>query len=826
MLYHHLPIPPTWVIPVSCFRRVARHNGCEDLDGVEEDEVRRWNLTPEVAEGLSGLIQRIGGAVAVRSSAPQEDGLQDSYAGQYETCLGVDAEGLEAAVKHCWASWFSMRATQYRKQAGASGAGLALVIQPMIEPVVSGVLFSINPLNGSWREMSVEAVWGQCEGLVSGELSPHWYLVRRPKKAPRPLERVLARVRLQVLQEQIHPLTTQFVLEESGGLRQIPVPTRKHHQPTLRHSELFRLCRMGLKMERYFGTPQDVEWALTAAGEFVILQTRPITAQARPRERTDVVWTRRFVGERWPDMATPLGWSIVSPILEYFISYPQTQRALLGGGEALRLFHSRPYLNASVFPHLAFKLPGMPAPHFLLELMPPDEVSLWRRKFAVMPDRSVYYSVLKHTMLERRWERFRWNPFTNYQVWEQFEARFHENSSALGRIPESLPAAVSLVEEQIEWLREYVGIHVCSLLFANIGDQVLEGLLAAWIPEQARRMHRELSTCPPGNLTLACNQALWDLAQQCSESDILALEQGRSLSAGVAAALEGFLARFGNRSDASWEVFSIRWKEQPTRIAPYLRMMREPDTPSPAHQAIRQTEVFDRAIQELDQQLSGVRKRIIRKAVTLVRAYLLLRENQRFVFEELLWSMRTTLRGIGEELVRSGHLGSGEEVQLLEWAELRAAALGELVPAQTQDAVARRKAEREQSAPVNPPDFLRGEEALQVAMGGQRLEGLGISTGRVSGRARVLGSPADGHRLKPGEILIARSVDPGWTPLFATAGGVVLELGGRLSHGAVVAREYGLPAVAQISGITLRIEDGQKLTVDGTQGIVWLETGS
>ena len=308
-----IPVPATWVIPVSTFRTLSRLN-------TPVNDPSAWTIPESMIQAWLAVAEEIGAPLAVRSSASNEDGHQFSFAGQYETVLNVGPDGLIAAIRQCWSSLNAN--PEYGDKSDRDG--MAVVIQPMVDATVSGVMFTMNPMNGSWREMSVEAVWGQCEGLVSGQISPHWYLVRRPRGR-------LARIRLSVIQSQIHPIEEQMAPGVDGALEWIPVPKRKQQQPTLRHAELFRLCRLGMKIQKHFQAPQDIEWARTANGDFVVLQSRPITTRTEPRRRTDVVWTRRFLGERWPNRVTPLGWSLVSPILEHFIAYPQTQVELLGG---------------------------------------------------------------------------------------------------------------------------------------------------------------------------------------------------------------------------------------------------------------------------------------------------------------------------------------------------------------------------------------------------------------------------------------------------------------------------------------------------------------
>jgi pyruvate,water dikinase len=213
---------------------------------------------------------------------------------------------------------------------------------------------------------------------------------------------------------------------------------------------------------------------------------------------------------------------------------------------------------------------------------------------------------------------------------------------------------------------------------------------------------------------------------------------------------------------------------------------------------------------------------VLERVIAYARTYLLLRENQRFWFDHLLASLQGVLLFLGDHAVREGWLADRADVALVTWPELRIAALGGRPPDRA--VIEARRAARAEDLRVDPPTFLVGDDPGPPDRGARRLQGLGISSGRVRGRVRVVRSLDEGHTLERGEILVTRAVDPGWTPLFLTAAGVVLEMGSLLSHGAVVAREYGLPAVVNIERATSRLATGQEITVDGSRGLVWVHS--
>ncbi len=839
-----LPVPPGFVIPVEAFRAFLRHQGlwrsARRLERAPDPQraralraaVRAASLPPELAAALRAAAPSLGPTLVVRSSGVDEDAGEQSWAGLFRTELGVrPGDALERAVLACWASAFEDRALAYAQQrrgrttrGRGRGPGMALVVQRLVRAEVSGVTFSVNAMTGSWRQMTVEACWGLGEALVGGHVVPDHYLVRRPRRLPRPLQRVAARLRLEPLERAVWPQERELVLRETGvGWRR--VPEARQGRPKLSDDQLLALCRLALRAEALGGCPQDVEWALDASGEPWLLQSRPITTAPAPNRSARTLWTRRFIGERWSEPATPLGWSLVRPLLEHFIAYPRTTRAWLGGDPALCLVDGAPYINATVFRHLSFKLPGLPPPRFMMDMLPPAEERDWMARFAGAPGLRVYASILKETYDERRWRRFRWNPFTNHRAWDRLEAMLERE---VPRQVEPPPAdrdpqrALDRAGAGVELARAYVKVHVTSLLFANLWYQVVEGLLAVWLGPGSEGLASELLRGPEPNLTIRTNHELWELAQR-------ARALGASFDALPAPGspfgreLATFLGRHGHRSEASWEIMSPRWAEQPERVLALLRHSLEAGEGDPrerAHEAgARSERALERLLARVDHPL---RRAALARLVRLTRAYLLLRENQRYHFDRLLFAVKRNYLLVGHWAVERGALERAEDVRFLLADQVEALVAGQLEPARARAEAGRRKERWERQRKLAPPDFLVDGQPVDTDGDGRRLSGLGTSPGLARGPVRVARDLEAAQALRPGEILVARAVDPGWTPLFPVAAGLVLELGSQLSHGAVVAREYGLPMVVNIRGATQQLEDGQQVVVDGARGLVWI----
>ncbi len=845
-----LPVPAGVVIPVEAFQDFLRHNGlwksARRLGRLPDPQRARAlraavlaaPLPPALAAALRAQAPGLGPELVVRSSGVDEDAGDQSFAGLFRTEIGVrPGDGLERAVLACWASAFDDRVLAYTRQAEgrpglrrqlregrADGPGMALVVQRLVRARISGVTFSVNAMTGSWRQMTVEACWGLGEALVGGHVVPDHYLVQRPRRLPDPLQRLAARLRLEPLERSVQPQERELVLA-ADGVEWRAVPASLQQSPKLDDDMLLRLCRLALRAEAMGGCPQDVEWAVDALGEPWLVQSRPITTSPTPNRSACTLWTRRFIGERWSEPATPLGWSLVRPLLEHFIAYPRTTRAWLGGEPALRLVDGAPYINATVFRHLAFKLPGLPPPRFVMDMLPPDEERAWLTRFAGAPGVRVYAAILQETFEERRWRRFRWNPLTNHKAWDRLERLLEREVPRQVSPPPAASDPVQALERAragMELARGYVKVHVTSLLFANLWYQVVEGLLAVWLGPGSERLAGEVLRCPEHNLTIVTHHDLWLLAQRARElgADLSAMPAPGSP---FAAALAPFLARHGHRSDASWEIMSPRWDERPERVLALLRHSIEAGEADPRVRAHELSQQGERALERLLARVDHpLRRATVRYLVQLTRRYLLLRENQRYHFDRLLYAVKRNYLVIGRWAVERGALARAEDIRFLEADQVEALVAGRLEAEPCRAEAERRSARFARQLQRSPPDFLVEDEPVLAEQGGRRLTGLGTSPGVARGPVRVVADMEGAQRLRPGEILVARAVDPGWTPLFPVIAGLVLELGSQLSHGAVVAREYELPMVVNVRGATQQLQDGQEVVVDGARGLVWV----
>ncbi len=795
-----------------------------------------------LAGGVSGLSLSPSETFAVRSSAVGEDARYVSFAGQFDSILGIrEEQALLSAIARIWASLHAVRARAYREALGKESGreGMAVLVQVLVHARASGTLFTTHPHSGDRRRMVVEAVPGLGEGLAAGIQVGDRFELSRPL-APQAVEA------LRILGRHVGSKEEKWTVGE-GGLVREPLWGVRALEPSLTDSQVLEIGQMGLQMEALSGGPLDVEWAVDEEGRVQVLQARPITTRPPSPEKPRILpgrrpslYTLRFSGERWSEPVTPLSWSLLEPVLHWFVRWEDAEKKFLGGNPPTLLYRGMPYFNISLLRALVFRVPGWDPPQFLLEFLPQEEQEALRARPAYPPDFEVVGTIFRQVFAERRHERYAFNLIRNHEEWERFQPQMERRILAL-RLDFSRPEeGFREVFAARQLVVEYVRIHLLSLLFANIYYQVLASMLRSWGGCTDPKVLALLTTEPSGNRTVLCNKALWKLAAEADASPLLARalmespgitrESLMNLSGGPTfdAALERFLETYGHRSSASWEIFTPRWADDPgvvlALLGAHLRGGIRADPFLDEDQALTAREEMARKMSHAIPRRSG-RRFAFTRVLQLARRYMVLRENQRFAYDRLLYRLQQVLTRIGDLAVSEGRLPHPSLLPFLTVDELEG--LFQESPLEQRKQVGRGEERRRQwqrDRHAWHPQFIgEGRDGdVDPPPGARLFSGLGISPGRVKGTVRVLHRLEDARKLQRGDILVARSADPGWTPLFLTAGGLIMELGSLLSHGAVVAREYALPAVVNIEGATRVFHDGQVVTLDGEKGEILL----
>ncbi|MEU6305332.1 rifamycin-inactivating phosphotransferase [Streptomyces chartreusis] len=769
-------------------------------------------IPDDLAAAITGALAELGegAACAVRSSATAEDLPTASFAGQQDTYLNV--VGSEAVLRHvsrCWASLFTERAVIYRQRNGIDHrtVHMAVVVQRMVLPDASGILFTADPVTGNRRVATVDAGFGLGEALVSGLVNPDVYKVRD--------DEIVART-IAAKQRAVHALP-------AGGTREVTVDSQRQEQPALTDAQVVRLVRLGRRIEAHFGRPQDIEWCLADDG-FQIVQSRPITTLFPVPESGDQenhVYVSVGHGQMMTDPMKPLGhsmWRLTAMVPMHeaggrlFVDVTRrlaapTSRAglldVLGKGDPLIRDALETVLDRDGFvPTLPDAGPGGPpagAPPAPLETDPAVVTRLIER------------SETSVAALERD-IRTKTGPALFDFLLEAFEEhkRVLSDPLSIQAIMAGMEATWWLNDKLLEWLGE-----------KNAADT--------------------LTLSAPGNVTSEMGLALLDVADvirphpelvtflQGVEDDGF-LDELAKLPGGAEAsdAIEAYLDRYGMRCVGEIDITRPRWRERPTTLVPVILDNVRNFEPGAAEQRFEQgrrraqekeREVLSRlrALPDGDLKADETKRMIDR-----VRTFIGYREYPKYGIISRYFVYKRALLAEAERLVRAGVLPEAEDVFHLTFQEFHDAVRSHRVD----DGLIRQRKEAFRSYhALTPPRVLTSEgDALTGAyrrddVPAGALVGLPVSAGTVEGRARVVLDMADAD-LEAGDILVTAFTDPSWSPLFVGIAGLVTEVGGLMTHGAVIAREYGLPAVVGVEQATRLIRDGQRIRVHGTDGYV------
>ncbi|MGP3776389.1 rifamycin-inactivating phosphotransferase [Streptomyces sp. SDT5-1] len=828
-------VPDGFCVTTQAFRRVvARAPGfgalLDELAGADPDdreaigalsaEVRRFVEGVEVPDDLAAGVRRalddlgeLRTPCAVRSSATAEDLPTASFAGQQDTYLNV--VGPEAVLRHitrCWASLFSERAVAYRQRAGIDhrAVDMAVVVQRMVAPDAAGVLFTADPVTGHRGTATVDAGFGLGEALVSGLVNPDVYRVRDGAIVERTVavkERALRAV-------------------PGGGTREVDVEPGRRELPALTDAQVLRLVELGRRIEARFGRPQDIEWCL-ADGDFQVVQSRPITTLFPVPERDDRdnhVYLSVGHQQMMTDAMKPLGISVwqltaMAPMHtaggRLFVdatprlSTPSGRAALLdvvGRGDPLFRDALETVLDRGDFvpTHPDTEPAGPPSggPPTPLETDPAIVTELVERS---------------RRSIETLREEIRTK--TGPALFDFLLDAFEEHKRALGDrqsmrvVMAGMEATWWLNDKLYEWLGEKNAADTLTL--SAPGNVTSEMGLALLDVADAIRPHPEVVSF------------LRD-AEHVTDEDFLDELAKRAGGPEARAAVEGYLERYGMRCVGEIDITRPRWSERPTTLAPVILDNVRNFEPGAARR--RFTEGLEKARAKEADVLARLRAlpdgdakaEETRRTVERVRTFIGYREYPKYAVISRYFLYKQALTAEAERLVAAGVLADRDDIHYLTFHELRDVVRTRQVDERL---LRRRKDDFRTHQALTPPRVLTSDgEALngsyrRADVPDGALVGLPVSAGTVEGRARVVLDMADAD-LEAGDILVTAYTDPSWSPLFVAVAGLVTEVGGLMTHGAVIAREYGLPAVVGVHRATRLIRDGQRIRVHGADGYV------
>ncbi|MBC1889127.1 phosphoenolpyruvate synthase [Listeria booriae] len=774
--------------------------------------IEEIEISQEIEAEITDHLAKIGSeqAYAIRSSATAEDLPTASFAGQHDTYLNIIGKTeILKHIKKCWASLFTDRAIIYRIQNNFehTDVQLSVVIQQMVFPSASGILFTADPITGNRKTLSIDASFGLGEALVSGLVSADVYKVQENT----------------IIEKNIATKKLAIYSIKTGGTETKSLPAAQQTNQTITDHQILQLEQLGRNIEAYFGKPQDIEWCL-ADDQFYIVQSRPITTLFPvPKEADKENHVYLSVGHQqmMTDPIKPLGLAF------YLLITPAPMR--IAGG---RLF-------VDITPNLA-----APASREIL-------INGIGQSDPLMKD-AIETIVAREGFIE-----------TNTTE----EARPIPTPSAdkpIENIPEIATSLIANNEASLAKLKQTIQTKSGSAVFDLILEDIpefkrvlfnadnLRVLLSAmnaatWLNEKMQEWLGEtnvadtLSQSVDNNITAEMGLELLDVADAIrpylevitflqNTKDPNFLEKLGDLQGGEAArkAITTYLDKYGMRCAGEIDISRTRWSEDPTILIPMILSNIKNFQPDASHQK------FEQARQEALQKEQDLLARLknlpdgeqkaakTKEVITVLRNLTGYREYPKYGMINRYFVYKQALLKEAAQLVEAGIIKELEDIFYLDFEELH-----EVVRTKQLDytIITTRKADYNQFDKLTPPRVLTSDGEIITGkykrenLPSDAIIGLPVSSGTIEGRARVILNMADAN-LEEGDILITPFTDPSWTPLFVSIKGLVTEVGGLMTHGAVIAREYGLPAVIGVENATTRIQDGDHIRVNGTEGYI------
>ncbi len=785
--------------------------------GVEIRRILEGIVMPDdLAAAITRSLARLGedAAYAVRSSATAEDLPTASFAGQQDTYLNV--AGRTAVLQHisrCWASLFTERAITYRIRNGVDHRKvlMAVVVQQMVFPFASGILFTADPVTSNRKIVSMEASYGLGEALVSGLVNPDVYKVRDGE--------IVARA---VAVKQV-----AITAVPGGGTHEEAIDPEQQAQPALTDAQVIRLARLGRRIEAQFGRPQDIEWCLVD-DDFYIVQSRPITTLfpiPEAGDRENHVYLSVGHAQMMTDAMKPLGLSVWQ----------------LTAGRPMHDAGGRLFVD--VTQELAS--PGKRAA--LLEVAGRSD-PLTRDALETILERGDFIPSRPDESPRAASPAPAQAPIeTDPAIVSELIERTQDSIAALkGEIrTKSGPALFDFILADLQELKRILFDRRSHQVFMSAMEATwwLNEHLEVWLGE--KNAADTLTQSVPHNVTSEMGLALLDVADvirphpdvvaflEHTESETF-LDQMVELEGGREArdAIQAFLDKYGMRCVGEIDITKPRWSERPSTLVPIILGNVKNFEPGAGERRFEEgrQEAWRRE-QELLQRLrtlpDGERKADeVKRMIDRVRTFIGYREYPKFGMVSRYFVYKLALLDEAERLVDASVLREKQDIFYLTFQELHDVVRTN----QVDDELIRRRKEAFRSyQALTPPRVLTSDgEAIAGAyrrddLPAGALAGLPVSAGTVEGRARVVLDMA-GADLEPGDILVTAYTDPSWTPLFVAIKGLVTEVGGLMTHGAVIAREYGLPAVVGVEQATRLIKNGQRIRVHGTEGYVEILT--
>lgn len=840
MIKAGLPVPEGFVLAVGSYKNFITFNKINirvekllvDLDNNDFESIKKISskiknlfeqseIPKDVLAEIDRLYEQIGSPeVVVRSSATMEDSPITSFAGQYDSFLNVKGkEQLHKCIKQCWASLWNTRALSYRLKQNMENNELAhgVVIQKLIRAEKSGVLFTANPVNCRRDQMLINSSWGLGEAIVSGDVTPDQWIVDKKNH--------------DILEEKVAVKEIMSVPKDVGT-ELVDVPKEKCERSSLIQSEVLKLLELGQKAEDYFGFPQDIEWAC-CENKFYLVQSRPITTlfpKLEPEESGEelrVYMNFLLSNQVMPEPLTPIGEDMWKKALKYILLNRKNRDkpALWLKSAAGRLF-----IDATELSRLEKWWDKLRNNHSdmdpvttraLLEVLERNKAVLKQQrkplnklilnaliklnplflKFLLTSIPKALYGVLfSPEKVVAKAYAFGENQIISI---EQKMKNLHTREEKIEFIEQKMPAFLYFIPLQI--------IYYMAISFTYMDKA--RNIISKHLDDTSELSKVEKSI--PHNVTTEMGMELLRIAQK--------LDQSGEQPASEHPEIKRFLNKYGHRACQEVDFGVPRWKEDPEYIISLVRYYMNNESYNEGIKKFYQgKKEAEKTIQDITIQLieKGARRdaRKVEKILRNYRKMFGVRELPKYIMTKAVSIFREVLLEIGEELEAEGRLDDKQDIFFISFQDVRS---GEKL----QQLVIQNREEYQKELKRNsvPRVVTSTGETIFSASEKERdneHEGIPVSPGIYEGQVKVLKNPEDGTRLRAGDILVTKATNPAWTPLFFKIGGLITEIGGPISHGSIVAREYGVPAIVGIREATSRLKDGQLIRLNGETGKV------